>query len=71
MTCYYLHIWPVHITGFYCDCLLLFYIVFKTTLIIYYVYWCIWLCVDVADTYIQISSGFLQLATIENTELDK
>lgn len=26
---------------------------------------------DVADSYIQISSGFVQLATIENTELDK
>lgn len=26
---------------------------------------------DVADNYIQISSGFVQLATIENTELDK
>ncbi|KAK3093542.1 hypothetical protein FSP39_017028 [Pinctada imbricata] len=26
---------------------------------------------NVADTYIQISSGFVQLATIENTELDK
>ena len=25
----------------------------------------------VADSYIQISSGFVQLATIENTELDK
>lgn len=24
-----------------------------------------------ADSYIQISSGFVQLATVENTELDK
>lgn len=26
---------------------------------------------EVADSYIQISSGFVQLATVENTELDK
>jgi hypothetical protein len=26
---------------------------------------------DVADSYIQISTGFVQLATIENTQLDK
>lgn len=26
---------------------------------------------DVADSYIQISTGLVQLATIESTELDK
>ena len=30
-----------------------------------------YLFLGVADSYIQISSGFVQLATIENTELDK
>ena len=30
-----------------------------------------YLLVEVADSYIQISSGFVQLATVENTELDK